>query len=538
MYIYRICLLLIGLSSIFRTPAEAQEPYNILWLTVEDMSPRLGCYGDTTVPTPNIDRLAKEGVRYTNAFATYGVCAPSRHTLITGMYPTSTGAMAMRTHKRTSAIDDITDPELLAIPTYEATPPPQVKCFTEYLRAAGFYCTNNSKTDYQFKPPITAWDESSGEAHWRNRPDETMPFFSVFNNGTPHESGIHEKRSPEVTDPENVPVLPYYPNTLTVRRDIARHYDNIHAMDKWVGEMLDELEQNGLLDKTIIFFFGDHGDGLPRAKRWVYDSGIRVPLIIRWPDGREAGTVKDELVSFIDFAPTVLSLTGIEPPEYMEGQIFTGSEKALPREYIYAFRDRMDPAPERIRAVRDHRFKYIRNYRPDLPYIGFIPYRDRAAMMQEILKMSKQGTLGPNQWQFWATKKPLEELYDTWADPHEIHNLAADPAHFEKLAELRQVHKEWRARYGDLGDMPETELIKHLWPPDGKQPTTQAPDIQKVNGKVHINCATEGASITYRLDKNGRWLLYHEPFAIQKGTTVKAQAIRLGWKPSAIVRSN
>lgn len=511
---------------------------NIVWITVEDMSPRLGCYGDRTVPTPNIDRLAREGIRYTRAFATYGVCAPSRHTLITGMYPTSTGAMHMRTMSRTSALSKIKDPELLKIPTYEATPPPPVKCFTEYLRAAGYYCTNNAKTDYQFRSPLTAWDDSSGKAHWRNRPRPDMPFFAVFNSMRTHESQIFKQTSPQVTDPARLKLPPYYPDTSAVRRDLARHYDNIAAMDRWVGEMLKQLEEDRLLEKTVVFFFSDHGDGLPRHKRWVLDSGIQVPLIIRWPDGQkpaQAGTTQGDLVSFIDFAPSMLSLAGLEVPAHMQGQPFLGPRKSAPRKYIYACRDRMDPAPETIRAVRDQRFKYVRNYRPDLPYIGFIPYEDQQEIQREIKQLAREGKLGPDQWQFSAKRKPLEELYDTEADPHEIRNLAADPRYLEKLAELRGAHEAWTARYGDLGRLPETELIKRLWPPDGRQPTTADPVIRVAEGKATLTCQAEGASLAYRLDGKGPWHLYTKPFPVPAGTRIEAQAIRLGWKPSKIV---
>lgn len=524
-------------TSITYSEAIAQS-YNIVWITCEDMSPRIGPYGDNTVPTPNLDRLASEGMLYSRAFATYGVCAPSRHTLITGMYPTSTGAMAMRTWKRTSAIDQITDPVLLAIPTYEATPPPEVKCFSEYFRAAGYYCTNNHKADYQFKPPITAWDESSMTAHWRNRPDPDMPFFAVFNNNVTHESGTFKPRSPRVCDPDAIDIPTYYPDIPSVREGLARHYDNIAVMDEWVGQILRQLEEDDLLDKTIIFFFSDHGDGIPRAKRWVYDSGIHVPLIIRWPGKKEGGSINHELVSFIDFAPTMLSISGLTVPGYMEGRVFAGPEKNDPRKYIYAFRDRMDPAPENIRAVRDKRFKYVRNYRPDLPYIGFLPYRDRAEMTQDILKLRDEDKLEEDQWQFWAKSKPLEELYDLDEDPHEIHNLAGDPQYFGKLQELRQAHLAWKTKYGDLGQISESELIKKLWPPDGTQPVTADPSV-RVKGKMAtIYCETEGSSIAYRLSENGRWLLYSTPFTVKAGAMVQARAIRLGWKESEVITHN
>jgi N-sulfoglucosamine sulfohydrolase len=518
----------------------ADERPNILWITVEDMSPRLGCYGDETVPTPRLDKLAREGIRYTRAFGVYGVCAPNRHALILGMYPTSTGAMAMRTWKRTSAIDQITDPELLAIPTYEATPPPEARCFPEYLRAAGYYCTNNAKTDYQFRDPVTTWDECGGEAHWRGRPGADVPFFSVFNFTVTHESGTFEPRSPAVTDPEAVVLPPYYPDTPIVRRDLARHYDNIAATDGLVGRVLDQLQEDGLAESTVVFFFSDHGDGLPRMKRWVYDSGIHVPLIVRLPGGRGAGTTNGELVSFVDFAPTVLSLAGVPIPRHMQGQAFLGAQRGTARRYVFAARDRMDPAPETIRAVRDRRFKYVRNYRPDLPYIGFIPYRDRSGLMQEIHRLAAEGALGPDQWQLWAKKKPLEELYDTETDPHEIRNLAGEPRYLEKLAELRQAHENWTEETGDLGHITEAELIRRLWPPDGVQPTTADPEIdwETTDGgrrRVRIRCDSPGASLAYRLEQTGRWRLYVGPFDVAPGTTVWSQANRLGWKHSQVV---
>ena len=516
------------------------DKLNVLWITVEDMSPRLGCYGDQTVPTPNVDRLAQQGVRFTRAFGVYGVCAPNRHTLILGMYPHSTGGMAMRTWKRTAALDQITDPKLLAIPTYEATPPPAARCFTEYLRAAGYYCTNNAKTDYQFRPPVTAWDESGKQAHWRNRPSPTTPFFAVFNLTVTHESGIFQQRSPRVADPAEVALPPYYPDTAALRGDLARHYDNIAAMDRGVGRLLKQLADDGLLNQTIVFFFSDHGDGLPRMKRWVYDSGIHVPLIVRWPDADRGGEVSGQLVSFVDFAPTMLSLLGVPIPAHMQGRAFLGSQKGPERRYVFASRDRMDPAPETIRAVRDKRFKYVRNYRPDLPYIGFIPYRDRSAGMQELLRLIKEDRLGERQWQFTAPRKPLEELYDTYTDPHEIRNLAADPKYFTKLAELRAAHQHWTRRVADLGHLPEADLVRKLWPPQGVQPTTAVPRLTVApqgdsDVRVMLESATLGASIAFRLSRSARWGLYSVPVVVPAGSSIWFRAHRLGWKPSSVV---
>jgi len=535
-------LVLLSISCAQEAPQTTPDPLpNIVWITVEDMSPRLAAFGDSTASTPNIDRLAAEGVRYTNVFSISGVCAPSRSALITGMYPTTIGAQHMRNLRRTSAIAEITDPELLAIPTYEAVPTPEVKCFTEYLRAEGYYCTNNQKTDYQFTPPITAWDESSGQAHWRNRANTDAPFFAVFNTNITHESQVWSRADePMRVDPSTVEIPPYYPDHPVVRRDIGRHYSNIELMDEFVGNILSELEEDGLLENTIVFFFSDHGDGLPRMKRWVYDSGLHVPLIIRWPDGYGAGTVNDELISFIDFAPTMLSLTGLPIPDYLQGQPFLGDQKADERTYIYAAKDRMDPARDNARAVRDKRFKYIRNYMPERPYVDYLPYRDRMELMQVLHAMHKEGTLeGPQQLWFSSTK-PDEELYDTLEDPHEINNLAGNSNYEDKLNELRAAHEAWKSETKDWGLIPETELKKRLWPPEGIQPVTA--DVQfslsdslfQNRVEVALSSETEGASIAYALDSTAVWQLYSNPLTITSTSTLYAQAIRIGYKHSAI----
>jgi arylsulfatase A-like enzyme len=356
-----------------------------------------------------------------------------------------------------------------------------------------------------------------------------------------HESRIFKQTSPRVVDPQDVTLPPYYPDTPIVRRDLARHYDNIAGLDTFVGKLLMELDEDELTDDTIVFFFSDHGDGLPRMKRWVYDSGIRVPLLVRFPDRHKAGTTNEDLVSFIDFAPTVLSLVGLDIPAYMQGQPFLGPRKAKPRRYIHACRDRMDPAPETIRAVRDSRFKYVRNYRPDLPYVGYIPYRDQQEIMQEIHRLRASGSLGHDQWQFTATKKPLEELYDTQVDPHEINNLSGNPRYFEKLAELRDAHDRWNDSVRDLGRMPETEMLRVIWPPDGKQPVTADPTITLSKNQATIRCTTRGASIAYRIQPHSQteptrpWQLYCSPVEIRSGDRIQAQAIRLGWKKSQTI---
>jgi N-sulfoglucosamine sulfohydrolase len=535
----------------FPQPKESRP--NILWITCEDLSPRLGCYGDRTVPTPNIDRLAREGVLYTNAFATTGVCAPSRHALITAMYPTSTYALHMRNLSRTSALKEIKDPATRVFattrPLYEAVPPAEVRCITEYLRLAGYYCSNNVKQDYQFRAPVTAWDESSRQAHWRKRgPDQ--PFFAVFNYTVTHESGVFgEGRSPKVVSPGSISLPPYYPDTPIIRADVAKHYDNIAVLDRQIGELVGQLEEDGLLDETIIFFFSDHGDGLPRSKRWVYDSGVRVPLVVRHPYKKDAGETSDRLVSFVDFGPTVLSLVGVKVPGHVHGIPFLGDQMGEPRKYIYFHRDRNGENRETTRAIRDKRFRYVRNFRPNEPYIKPLSYRDRQAIMQELNRAIEQGSLTQSHWQFSARSKPLEEFYDRNADPFEIHNLASDPRYFAEMTEMRAALDAWITRCNDPLDMREEELVcTRVYPPDGRQPTTATPTVQLepvAEGRIKLNiaCATEGASIGFRKrlasekepghkDSPDSWTIYNGPVDVPVAGLIEVIAHRIGFKPS------
>jgi len=513
-------------------PAAAADRPNILWISFEDTSPDLGCYGDSYAVTPHIDRLASQGCRYTNCFTHAPVCAPSRSGLITGMYPTTIGTHYMRC---------------------KGVPPAYVKCFTEYLRAAGYYCTNDSKTDYNFDPPVTAWDDSRRGAHWRNRPSPGTPFFAVINLTQTHESQVRlperqlEARRQTLApherhDPAKAPLPPYYPDTPIVRRDMANLYDNITFTDKIVGQILKDLEDDGLAERTVVFFWGDHGRGLPRHKRWIYDSGTHVPLIIRWPGQLAPGSVNDELVAFIDFAPTLLSLAGVEIPKHLQGRAFLGPQTGPPREYVYAARDRMDERLDIIRGVRDKRYHYIRNYRPDLPYAQHIAYMDEMPTMKEWRRLAAAGELKGPQAIFFQPTKPVEELYDTMTDPHEVHNLAGDPKLADVLARLRAAHEKWREETGDLGLVPEAELNEQRRP-GGKWSVTADPQIAISGGQATITCATEGASIAYRAGKDasgeerGRWLLYTGPIKLAAGERVVAKACRLGYRDSAVVEA-
>ncbi len=523
-----------------------QRP-NFVWISVEDISPHIGAYGDALAKTPNIDGLAKAGVRYARAFSTAGVCAPSRAAIITGMYQTAIGAH----HMRTSHVAP-------GLPTpYAAVPPPHVKAFSEYLRAAGYYTTNNVKTDYQFanirnpRDPISAWDDCSKTAHWRNRPDTNQPFFSIFNFTITHESGNWPKEKYQgITSPDSVEVPPYYPDTKKVRAEIARLYDNIARMDHRVGEVLQELEADGLAGNTVVFFWSDHGDGLPRAKRWLYDSGIHVPLIVRWPGMVPPGKVNNDLVSLLDLAPTVLTLAGVRVPDHMQGYVLPGFSFIKPRDYVFAARDRIDESYDRVRAVRDKRFKYLRNFYPQKPYVLPVPYRDKGDVMQELLRLNAGKKLQGAQAHWFQQTRPPEELYDLEADPYEVNNLAADASHTETLLRLRSRLDKWIYDTGDMGQLPEAEMVDQMWP-GGKQPQTAIPlpgGIKSVaasgeisvpasvlNTALTLSSSTEGASIVYATESGTQpyWKLYHEPLMLPANTELlRARAIRYGFKES------
>ena len=522
---------------------EKKKP-NFLWISFEDTNPYYGCYGDTVARTPNVDRLADGGCIWTNAFSTCGVCAPARSAVITGMYPISIGTQHMRTSHTNRLAPEMPTP-------YSAVLPHYVRCFTEYLRADGYYCTNNVKTDYQFTPPLTAWDDLSNEGHWRNRPDPDQPFFAVFNPTRTHESGMWPEKCPEPTfDPDAIKLPPYFPDTPKVREAMARMYTNIEHNDRYMGELLKQLEDDGLADNTIIFHWSDHGP-LPRGKRWPYDSGIRIPMIVRWPGNLEPGSISEELVSTVDLGPTLLSLAGVEIPMHMQGQAFLGDQAAPPREYIYAHRDRHDESYDMVRAARDKRFKYMRNYYPDRPYLLWIPYRNRHPILEEMWRLHLAGELDEAQ-SLMFQDRPAEELYDTQRDPYEICNLAGDLAYEPELFRLREALDDWIQEVGDMGAIPEAEMVAR-WYPNGEQPETAAPlfipiceespgretapegGTFKAPVLIQLHCSTQGASIAYTFEEgdNPHWLLYKNPLRLPEGkTTLRARAIRIGYKES------
>ncbi len=512
----------------------AAQP-NFLWIVAEDLSPYLAAYGDSTVSTPNLDRLSSEGVTYTNMYSVSGVCAPSRFSIATGIYTTSGKAQHMRTTMRPEYH------EVTGIPPYEAVPPPSVRFMSEVLRQRGYYATNNAKQDYQLRAPVTAWDESSRRAHWRNRP-AGKPFFSVFNFGVTHESQVWARANDTLRVPPDfeVPVPPYLPNTEPALRDIRRVYSNLKLLDEQVGQLLAQLDEDGLTDETIIVFYADHGGPLPRQKRQLYDSGLHVPLMIRFPDAQLGGARDDQLISFVDLAPTTFSLAGLPLPAYLEGQAFLGPmQAAAPRRYIHAAADRFDAIYDTKRAVRDKRYKYIRNLQPDRGYYLAVTYREQMATMQELLRLRDEAGLNAAQAQWFRPSKVEEELFDTFEDPHEMHSIAADSAYADKLVELREELDRWMAATGDAGAGDERLLVESIWP-GMVQPITAAPALEREGEAIVLRSDTEGASIGYQLllgseSLSPAWDVYSGPIFLSSDATVHAVAHRLGFAPSDTV---
>ncbi len=431
-------------AAAFPLASAAQTRPNILWITSEDNGPQYGAYGDSYATTPNIDKLAARGFRYRTVWSNGPVCGASRTTLITGVYPTSNGGEHMRS--------------MVALPDF-------MKLYPQLLREAGYYTTNNNKTDYNFPERGTVWDEYSATAHWSHR-KPGQPFFAIFNITQSHESAVRRRPHTWVHDIEKVPVPPYMPDILETRQDWAQYYDQLSVMDGILGERLAELDAAGLAPDTIVMHYGDHGAGLPRSKRFPYNSGLQVGLVVYVPpkfrnliapDLAQPGAESTRLVSFVDFAPTLLSLAGVKPPDWMQGKAFLGVHVAAPPEFLFGFRGRMDERYDLIRSVRDQRYIYIRNYMPHRPYGQHVDYMFGMPLLPVWKRMYDQGRLKPPQTNFWEPK-PSEELYDLQSDKWEVHNLAVDASHRATLDRLRQALDAHERSVRDVGFLPEYEL--------------------------------------------------------------------------------
>ncbi len=437
----------LGLAQQVSSAQPNKKRPNIVWICVEDMSANMSCYGETTIETPNIDRLAREGTKFTQAFVTCPVCSPSRSAMVTGMYQTTIGA-----HNHRSSRHEV-----------KITLPEHIKLIPTYFQEAGYYTSNGQmfpenpdkapnrgKTDYNFEFDSNVYDGTD----WRGR-KPGQPFFAQFQlRGGKNRSA----KVPNPVDSADVKLPPYYPDHPVLREDWARYLNSVIQTDIEVGRIVERLKEEGEYENTIIFFWTDHGISHVRDKQYMYEGGIHVPLIVRGP-GVEAGTVINNLVEHIDIPASSLAMAGINVPEHIQGcQLFDSSKS--PREYVFSARDRCDETVERIRCVRTDRFKYIRNYFPNKPHTQPNRYKDNKEIMITMRKLYEEGKLTQEQERPFLPTRPLEELYDLQADPYELNNLAGSPDHQDTLVDLRLKLMNWMEQTRDLGQIPEPELAE------------------------------------------------------------------------------
>lgn len=506
---------------------------NIIWLVAEDQSPDwFPMYGDSTIALPNLEALARDGVVFDNAVAPVPVCAPARSALITGMYPTTLGTHNMRTYAPGRREGDRPYPGL-DIPSYSPVVPDGVKMFPQYLRKKGYYTTNGPKEDYNFEKTDAAWDESSSNRHWRKR-SNGQPFFTVFNFAVCHESQIWKRGKDSLfVDPSKIHVPPYFPDTETVRHDLAVNYSNLKRLDDQIGAIIADLKEDGLYENSIIFFYGDHGGPFPRHKRALYDTGVQVPLVIKFPENGNAGERDDRLFSFIDYAPTLLSLAGIEPPKVMQGKAQFGAfEVKKKSEYTFHSSDRFDEIYDRLRAVRSKRYKYIKSYNTNISHALPVAYREQMPMMQELRKLHEAGKLNVSQDLWLSPIKPEEELYDLQKDPYELHNLAGNKDLEDTLVFYRKILNDWIKDTKDLGEYPERELIDN-WLVDRKQPQLPPLEMEEKNDSIHLISKKSDATIVWKQPQDSVWNVYGEP--LPATIPFEAKAERVGYSDTALL---
>ncbi len=504
-------------------PALAIEPSverpNILVISCEDISPYLGCYGDTVAKSPNLDNFSREAIRHTDMYTTVGVSSPSRYSLVTGRYSSVDGANYMRiNHFDKSA---------------EVVAPAGVKCYTEYLRAEGYYCTNNNKTDYQFTSPLSVWDESGVKAHWLNAP-EGAPFYAVFNLNVTHESVIWKNTDAKLfVKPEDVVLPPYYPDNEIVRHDMAVMYSNIARMDTQFEELYTELKESGKLDDTIVIFYSDNGGPIPRGKRELLDSGTKVPFMIRFPDGTGAGTVCRDMNMFVDIPATILSLAGLDIPENMHGRAMYGDEKGKKRDFVFGATDRFDEQIEKRASIRDERFLYVKNYMPNQSTYRPVGYRLQMPMMRNMLELYKAGELNEVQSQWFDVPNCDEQLFDCVADPYNIHNLVGDERYAKTLRKMRKsFEKEWIAKYNyEWVKFDESDFTKRMRP-DGVKPECPRAQYEIEGGVVKLTNLGDCYSAVYRGVGDKQWKVYAGEIAISPSQSVEVRLCRIGFNDS------
>ncbi len=455
---------LIAFSTIISCGSGNNIKPNIVWLVAEDQSQYFfPFYGDNSVTLPNISQLLENGIVYDGMNSPYPVCAPARSAIITGMYPNSIGTGNMRAYHYNRTVR--TDNEsILGFPYYSSKLAEQIKPFTQILRENGYYTTNNSKMDYNFKLREDAWDESSKEASWEKRKKD-QPFFSVFNFGVTHESQIWLRDKQELkVDPNDLSVPLFFPNDSLTRHALAVNYSNLVEMDKQMGEIIDKLKDQGLYENTYIFFYSDHGGPFPRHKRAIYDTGSKVPLVIKFPKRIKVKEKRNyDFLNFIDFAPTILSIVGLEIPKVYQGIAFLGSKKSKnKRNYSYSASDRFDEVTDRIRAVKTKKYKYIRNYDTNKPHALNNSYRTQMALMRHLTALNESNLLSAEQKLWFNVPKNLEEFYDLENDPFELNNLIGEKKYSKEIENLRIQLDNWIDQINDPVNIPENELVKML----------------------------------------------------------------------------
>ncbi len=524
--------LLIVILTIFSfSEINAQRP-NILWLVCEDQSSYFSFYGDSTAKTPVLDQLANESYVMQNAYVTSPVCSPSRSSIILGMHPISTGTHHMRAYNGWSEkdVNPQTDMPWYSFPQQEG-----VRAFTEYLRADGYYCSNNPKEDYNFNTPVLAWDESSNKAHWRNR-DKGQPFFSVFNFNVCHESGIWKMANKEITvDPKDVSLPAYYPNDSTFRNDFAINYSNLERLDGQIKQVLDQLREDGLTENTFIFFYSDHGGPFPRQKRSIYQSGLKVPMTVYVPEKyRNQFTInQDELVSFVDLAPTILDLVGIKSPDHFQGRSIFDSKQAP--DYVYAASDRFDEHYDRKRAIIGQDFKLILNYDTIRAHYLDLSYRKKMPTMTRLLELDQNGLAGDYFHQWLTGEKSRVELYDLRNDPDELNNLAGKEEYAGIQVKLETALLKWLEEVQDKGVKSEEQLMSSYLP-GFLIPTFRKPKVSTKKGRLSINCK-DANSIGWRYLGENTWNIYKQPVPIED-REIEVVLDRIGYETETFTVTN
>jgi arylsulfatase A-like enzyme len=500
----------------------SQEATNVLWLVCEDQSMFFSPYGDHHAVTPNLNQLCEDGTVYDNCFTPSPVCSPSRSSIITGMYPTTIGTQHMRAYKKNKK-NEINQHNQL--PFYSPIPKKNIQFFTEILRANGYYCSNNSKEDYNMLTSPLAWDESNSKAHWHNR-EPNQPFFSVFNFSVTHESKVWENKntySEEELNHVNLPIL--FPQDEKIKTDFLTNYRNIEKLDQKLGDIIQQLKDDGLYENTIIFFFSDHGGPFPRYKRSIYDTGIQCPLMIKWID-ELPGLRNNQLISFVDFAPTLLDVLRFKSNHSMEGVSFYQQDQ---RKYVFAATDRFDGSTDRRRCIRTKQYKLIHNLDLPSPIGKPIAYRLQMQTMQVLDSLNIYG--GLNQcFKAWFQPNKVEyELYDIIQDPNELTNIIEEPQYVEVFHKLQHELTKWM-NASDFGNFTEQEMINFMFPNGIAPAQLDDPSIHLHEYGISIEPQDDYVSIGWRNQGENTWQVYLPQEIIQPKNSYEVILFKPGYE--------